>query len=26
MALLVKRVGTHLSVSSRPVPAGGTAD
>jgi len=26
MALLVKRVGMHLSVSSRPVPAGGTAD
>jgi predicted regulator of Ras-like GTPase activity (Roadblock/LC7/MglB family) len=26
MALLVKRVGQHLSVNSRPVPAGGAAE
>jgi predicted regulator of Ras-like GTPase activity (Roadblock/LC7/MglB family) len=26
MALLVKRVGEHLSVHPRPVPAGGTAE
>jgi len=26
MALLVKRVGEHLSVNPRPVPAGGTAE
>jgi predicted regulator of Ras-like GTPase activity (Roadblock/LC7/MglB family) len=26
MAMLVKRVGQHLSVNSRPVPAGGAAE
>ena len=26
MALLVKRVGMHLSVNPRPIPAGGTAE
>jgi predicted regulator of Ras-like GTPase activity (Roadblock/LC7/MglB family) len=26
MALLVKRVGQHLSVNTRPVPAGGAAE
>jgi len=26
MALLVKRVGAHLSVNPRPVPAGDTAE
>jgi predicted regulator of Ras-like GTPase activity (Roadblock/LC7/MglB family) len=26
MALLVKRVGEHLSVNTRPVPAGGSAE